>query len=908
MSNTDTVQDIPPDQSALIKGLEQRLNDLEARLAQMGESQGRPEVEGNVDRHGKNAGDDDETKKTDRPPIPPIVPTVHRVSMLGYFGYRLPSESLHAIMVGVLPSESDKAELEAFRSSVADQNAPETAWEMLEKADSLKVVGDVAVGYEIFRVNSVPLSRLLLILLCGQSNPEGQLLEFERPFVTPVYYHGEVTPLKCYVDFMEREIIPFFNSFDQRNAASNFKVYFRDLWYLFKPGETIYFQGATSRPSESDYQRLHRSNRPDQRLWRIYTRYEKGGDFWVKAYCIDHDGERFVCVKEWFRIETYNNSVSVDSLKVFPVRFHADHKTIMADATATGQRFQEFLNVRLAAHNGWALEPGNKSPSIRSVTSDVVIDSAETFRIHTNLKPSSGLPATSYLGDRGEIDEEEQGVSFLWLDKRGDLQSEDIPVGAWREKQIARKEKKEYCHSKDPLLASWMNSESGPLPIREEDYHLLPSRMFAYSLQDRMFLVVDVLNLERIKPSNEAFQSLVIDKNHKRMLLALVKSHFIRKRNLPPGVHITSQDIVHNKGRGLVILLHGVPGVEKTSTAETIATYFRKPLLPITCGDLGLDPAEVEGSLKQMFRLAQQWDCILLLDEANVFLTERQPQDLKRNALVSVFLRVLDYYSGVLLLTTNRGGTIDEAFKSRIHLSLYYPHLGRDQTIKIWRMNLNRLETAESEQSQANTKHVKLKVDRDSIERFAEKHYNMNKRGEGRWNGRQIRNAFLIASALARCENRQLSDRQFEEVVEISDGFEKYLLLTKDMADGEELYHKKARDDSLTLQHLKKDDQPSPAKSQNHHYSHTPNTSFYRTHLPDCLTGNHASQDRIPYLQLSPHSERGRHLREPSHFPNRSSRSSRSQDPVPNSMAVFGSNDLYQAEQSKYGLSDEDAY
>lgn len=34
---------------------------------------------------------------------------------------------------------------------------------------------------------------------------------------------------------------------------------------------------------------------------------------------------------------------------------------------------------------------------------------------------------------------------------------------------------------------------------------------------------------------------------------------------------------------------------------------------------------------------------------------ERVPSDLARNALVSVFLRALEYYDGILILTSNRG-------------------------------------------------------------------------------------------------------------------------------------------------------------------------------------------------------------------------------------------------------------
>ena len=55
-----------------------------------------------------------------------------------------------------------------------------------------------------------------------------------------------------------------------------------------------------------------------------------------------------------------------------------------------------------------------------------------------------------------------------------------------------------------------------------------------------------------------------------------------------------------------------------------------------------------------------------------------------------VFLRVLEYYSGVLILTTNRVGQFNKAIKSRINLSLYYPPLNEDQSLKIWGINLKR--------------------------------------------------------------------------------------------------------------------------------------------------------------------------------------------------------------------------
>jgi SpoVK/Ycf46/Vps4 family AAA+-type ATPase len=73
----------------------------------------------------------------------------------------------------------------------------------------------------------------------------------------------------------------------------------------------------------------------------------------------------------------------------------------------------------------------------------------------------------------------------------------------------------------------------------------------------------------------------------------------------------------------------------KTSTAECVAQLLGKPLFPITCGDLGTSADQVETQLYEIFGKAEKWDCVLLLDEADVFLASRGKNDLKRNAVVS---------------------------------------------------------------------------------------------------------------------------------------------------------------------------------------------------------------------------------------------------------------------------------
>jgi AAA+ superfamily predicted ATPase len=80
--------------------------------------------------------------------------------------------------------------------------------------------------------------------------------------------------------------------------------------------------------------------------------------------------------------------------------------------------------------------------------------------------------------------------------------------------------------------------------------------------------------------------------------------------------------------------------VGKTTTAEGVAQHFQKPLFQITCGDLGSNARDVEAELEKNFTLASRWGCILLLDEADVFLSARERTDFERNGLVAGWCHV----------------------------------------------------------------------------------------------------------------------------------------------------------------------------------------------------------------------------------------------------------------------------
>lgn len=139
------------------------------------------------------------------------------------------------------------------------------------------------------------------------------------------------------------------------------------------------------------------------------------------------------------------------------------------------------------------------------------------------------------------------------------------------------------------------------------------------------------------------------------------------------------------------MLLSGPPGTGKTLMAEAVADRARRPLFYLQAEDLGINAAVLGANIKKVFQMATEWDAVVLLDEADVFMAERHPHDIARNELVSIFLRELEYFRGIIFLTTNLYSTIDSAFRSRVSLHLLFNSLTPEARALIWRKFLDRL-------------------------------------------------------------------------------------------------------------------------------------------------------------------------------------------------------------------------
>lgn len=602
--------------------------------------------------------------------------------------------------------------------------------------------------------------------------------------------------LNCLIKFIDNEIQPRRQYLFSNNCK---KVSFADVWLLFRPGVEVISQdrkqvyrviGVTSS--------RHRVVPPWQSLTSQQhdsTAEKLAKEEHVTLHCVhvDFDGKNLGPVLSAIHLFRFDDDIPVTALPVYPLRLAEDPmsshltgiKSFRDRLTARGKIFLEVVGTKAMHYHGLTLDTRDE------VDSQVVIDFEQAF---TSSEETCEAPKVEKFIEKVTTDFQDDHVCSAACCAGEEIHEDDYVEKKMSDDYISSL----VTDSEEPIgkglsvavYARSLNDKSWEKDkLDDRDFLIMSHRVFGFVLRNRKWAHLDMdhiapigsqmgekgsfmdhpvfkatlggiklggdgMHAEKVRTAEQVttFDQLVLPRNHKEIVLSLVAQHFQDKSS--GNNELEETDIVKGKGKGLIILLHGAPGVGKTTTAEGIAQVFNRPLFPITCGDLGTDAAAVEAALERHFALANRWGCVLLLDEADVFLAERSPQDFVRNSLVAVFLRVLEYYAGILFLTTNRIGDFDEAFSSRIHVSLYYPPLKLRPTLRIFKLNLDII------QQRIEGRGVSIDIREPDILHFAERYWRKNKKM--RWNGRQIRNACQTALALAEYEAQRgaVQDRQ----------------------------------------------------------------------------------------------------------------------------------------------------
>jgi len=499
-------------------------------------------------------------------------------------------------------------------------------------------------------------------------------------------------------EFYSRRVKPTHDIIKQDQAQGN--VIYKDLWSLFRPGDLVYTLDSFGEPTIHmlDATEYRAGERGMQNQYSIQRFPRFSADLWSITW--DRATGLFQRVVFTRSIKSFSDSRPISALPFFPLKhYQGDLDALHIKLQQRGRLWKKLVSEQASCkfYDGPASPHFMMSGDGESLSERIVVDGAASL---------SMMGFYSRNGPSRQQVEQQVVVSGLMGGTNSQRVEYEFPVyGAG-------------------LTSTYDEFDDFPRGKEFSDLQaeLCPATVACYALQRRSWYDVLCSKISEVEWATDTMENLVIDETTKRTLICLVEQH---KKNQDKGL----SDIIQFKGKGLIVVLHGNPGVGKTLTAEAVAEHTQKPLYPINIGEF-TNTNDVVGQLAMHFRRASQWDAVLLMDEADVLLEKRSYENLTRNAIVSVFLRMLEYYEGILFLTTNRLLTMDAAFESRIQIAIRLPDLGPEQRRIIWNNLIRRLDPAEAKGKTELMEHL------DDMERWE-------------LNGRQIRNILSMAVSLS---------------------------------------------------------------------------------------------------------------------------------------------------------------
>lgn len=452
------------------------------------------------------------------------------------------------------------------------------------------------------------------------------------------------------------------------------------VWALFKPNTVAYTPTY--------------GNKDDPRCFKVDYCYEEedwfGNKKWnIEGRYLEYDGKVFGLGDHSVQIPAFKGHKKISNLATLPLDYHKDPESLREQLIERGKKFIALQGQNYRVQDGLGYMKIKRTVAKFNINGRVMVDPATFRRINANWPLSyikqdelgqndsdddnkdecCDCDSNSADGDEDDEDEDKKpkkGKFVMWKDKMGKKRM--IYVAPGGDGPDITSQKLDTVEDDDDEIKH---------VFTEEELLIASPVVLGFSFSEKAWLEFSLSGIKEIEWNNEAFDTLVLQKHIKQNLKGLVSSHRFSATK-------TIDDVIVGKGKGLNVVLHGPPGVGKTLTGESIAEYLRCPLYAVSSGELGTNAAQLERDLNRIMDITHSWGAILLLDEADVFLEARQPHDIHRNALVSVFLRLTEYYQGILFLTTNRVATFDEAFQSRIHMGIRYENLTAKARKKIW--------------------------------------------------------------------------------------------------------------------------------------------------------------------------------------------------------------------------------
>ncbi|KAJ2994012.1 hypothetical protein NUW58_g1665 [Xylaria curta] len=543
---------------------------------------------------------------------------------------------------------------------------------------------------------------------------------------------GKCTSLhaELLLEFIKAERPTTWGKLNEVESGECEKIAFEDLWLIYPAGVTVFAK--------------------DDGAWRAYKvertdSNSPSSSGLMSIHCLyldlDPTGQRLTPHREVLSIQSYTSERPIADLQVVPEWCFQGRNDLHDQLLKRGKSFWEHTRkVYYKEYSGDAWPRSSRKDPV-----SIIIDYVTSSK---HIEVTGNASDTSYGGSTcsvclGEV---------LGLPSYPTGASHDLDDGI------------ELCGSSN------RKNEESSLDVNAA-LLFCPPRIWAFSLTHKSWESILPKDIGEVRRQDDALAELEMVADHKNYLESALLTH------LRDGQGVNSGGMVRRKGRGFNILLHGGPGTGKTLTAEWLAAKHVVPLYKITCGELGMDVDILEKRLQEVFLRATNWRALLLLDDADIFIKTRSIQDLRRYAIVSIFLHQLDDSEALLLMTTNHVD-LDPSLGSRVDIAIPLPRINFESQKRIWKIWIRHLGSLAPNQVQVQV-----------LEQFIE--FDLETAEEGAYitmNGRQIRSCISAASALARQDGERLGITHIRKILRLGRDFR-------------ELMHKTSSDPRATYEY-----------------------------------------------------------------------------------------------------------
>jgi len=379
-----------------------------------------------------------------------------------------------------------------------------------------------------------------------------EVRENEKALPEETQNKNKITHLSILIEYLNTDYAPVAKILYP--LLKHHEVTYDLLWALFLPNTLVYTICAGSNEP--------RCLKLDHSQYKQNT--QRGNLFRLDCHYVDYNGKTFGEAKAVIEILAFTGNTRIDSLSAFPLAYHHDKEQVREKLIARGRKFLKLRGTHHKLYEGLAFFKNKKDLVRVNVYARIMIDCLTFRKMNPNypmsLGPAIGSQFAPMKDENSDGDDDSNNDG-----EPNSIPPKPIPINLRDGDDDSHNDGEPNSIPPKPIPINLRAIASlKPKQMSEDQLLICSPTVLGFSLGDKLYLEFSVEHIRNIVFNPSAFDCLVLPEKQKNLVRALVESYTDKSGKHRPGI----DDIIRGKGQGMVVLLHGRPGVGKTLTAE----------------------------------------------------------------------------------------------------------------------------------------------------------------------------------------------------------------------------------------------------------------------------------------------------------------------------------------------------